>query len=330
MRSIISKGYLDASWLHSAMQAGGMSVWLWDLQTDEIIVDEMHDRLTGHAGTSGMVASSVFFDRIHPDDREEVRDRIEQAMKGNVTFQGEFRYLKEDGNYCWLGSKGDSVAVDGESFKHFAGVNWDITSIKEAEKQAEYVAREMAHRVKNIIAMINGISRMTAKSSANLDEYQEAFGQRLQALAGVNQLILGNETRRASLENLVEDTLHSVNNQNRITIRTSDFETNEKASQTLVLALNELATNAVKYGALQDPDGTVDLQIITDEDADLFELVWTENRERPIEPASEAKGFGSTVLLQLTKSTFQGEPSYEWRENGMTYRCQWQASLMSL
>lgn len=330
MHEVLSQNYLKFPWLLKALNAGGMGIWLWDLQSGDVHMDAVEQELLGISTNDNKISADRFFDSVHDEDREMVRNQVEVAMRDNVTFESEFRYLKPDGKVIWLGARGDSVAVDNQNYKHFAGVNWDITNIKEAEAQADYVAKEMAHRVKNIIAMISGISRMTAKSSDNLEDYQVAFNQRLSALAGVNQLILGNETRRASLENLVDDTLASLNSQNRISVEVSDFDINEKASQTLVLALNELATNAVKYGALAENDGNVDLQIVVDKKADTFTLKWSERRKKPITNPGTVKGFGSQVLLNLTKSTFKGDPVYVWHENGLDYSCVWPASLMSI
>lgn len=329
MNSIISQDYFDFSWLLQALSAGGMGIWLWDLMSDEVYFDEVQQELTGLHGNKGYVPFSTFFNSIHPEDRLMVQEKTQNAMKENTTFEAEFRFVRPDGKRIWLGARGDCVAVDGANYKHFAGVNWDITNMKEAEAQAEYVAKEMAHRIKNIIAMISGISRMTAKSSTDIDAYQTAFQQRLTALAGVNELILGNDAHRVSLEKLVQDTLLSVSSQSKISIETDNFDLNEKASQTLVLALNELATNALKYGALRDPDGTVDLSILVDAENDVFKLVWHEKRERPISKPTSVKGFGSQVLLHLTKATFKGDPNYDWHDNGLTYSCTWPASLMS-
>ncbi|WP_306259831.1 sensor histidine kinase [Pararhizobium sp. IMCC21322] len=319
----------SAPWLSQALEAAGLGVWFWDLATDELYIDVVQQSLTGLSSSNGLILADNFFSNIHKEDLLGMKEAVEQALRTNTTFRHEFRYCRDDGTTIWLGARGDAVSLSGTSHTHFAGVNWDISALKAAEFQAEMTAKEMAHRVKNLLALVSGIARMTAKNSADLDEFLPSFNTRLNAIAGVNQLILGVETRRATLANTVSDTLHSVDNSKQISMDVSEFELNPRAAQTLVLALNELATNAVKYGALAVPEGKVDLSIQVNPAADSFILRWDENRPEPLAEHGDKKGFGSQVLKSLTKATYNGQPEFLWRSNGMTYQCVWKASEMS-
>lgn len=320
----------SASWLHQALEAGGMGTWFWDIETNNLFFDETQQELTQMVTTDGVVKADEFFDRIHRDDVLRVREEVEQAMTTKQAFRSEFRLMRDDDTVIWLGARGDLVALDGNSYSHFAGVNWDISRLKEAEFQADMTAKEMAHRVKNLLGLVAGIARMTAKNSESIKEFLSSFNKRLSAIAGVNQLILGTDTHRDSLKNLVRDTLHSVSGSNQITVSVDDFELNSRGAQTLVLVLNELATNAVKYGALTSPNGKVDLSILVDRATERFTLRWAENKHDAIVQPSEKKGFGTQVLSSLTRATFNGEPSYQWKENGLVYECVWSAPQMSI
>ena len=99
-----------------------------------------------------------------------------------------------------------------------------------------------------------------------------------------------------------------------------EFALNATAAQTLTLVLNELMTNAVKYGALSDPDGSVRLGVTADED---FVLSWTETTPRGIARPEQTSGFGMRVLTGMTAATFGGEPNVEWRDDGMRFTCRW-------
>ena len=102
---------------------------------------------------------------------------------------------------------------------------------------------------------------------------------------------------------------------------------NNAAAQTLLLALNELATNAVKHGALGSPDGSVRVELAVDRGADTFSLEWVETAGRRIEPP-DATGFGTQVLTRVTRNTYSGNPTLEYRPEGVRFRCEWALEQM--
>jgi PAS domain S-box-containing protein len=329
LEALPEDGGFERYWLSLALQAGEMGVWHWNLKDDAVHFDATQVALTGLGTDGGKVVSDDFLGRIHPEDRIDVDHAIKTAILTASNYAAEFRYNHPDGRMIWLAGRGDIVRGEDGTALYLTGVNWDISEKKEAEERARMVTQEMAHRIKNLIAVISGISRMTAQSSKDLAEYQENFGNRLAALGSLNEFMIGDAERLPTVEHLVEDTLYGILSAERIDLHIDPFSVNEHAAQTLVLAMNELATNAVKYGALQDDDGHIRVSIKHDKQADSFTFEWHESRSRPIESRSDRRGFGSQVLLGLTRATAGGNPGYEWHENGLTYCCVWKASDMS-
>jgi len=321
---------LRNKWLELAREAGKMGAWFWDLRSDTLSLDRTQALLTGLETKDGIVTVEEFFQIIHPEDALAVREGVELSIADKKPFTDEFRILRADGEIVWLGARGDVVRDASGVVTHMTGVNWDISDVKRREEQSALTAREMAHRVKNVIALVHGIARMSARNHDTLESFLPAFLERTAAIATVNNLVLASENRTASLANIVDDTLHAVNSGGRVNVNVDDFVVNSAAAQTLVLVLNELATNAVKYGALEHDDGSIDLEILVDQKEDTFDLSWTESRVEPLRENKHVKGFGSQVLLSLTKATYTGEPKFEWRDNGMRYSCRWTASEMSV
>jgi len=321
---------LANQWLAEALEAGKMGAWFWDLASDAVFFDSTQVSLTGIGDSEGEYPAADFFSLIHPDDAGPVRAAVDVCISSQSPFVHEFRIIRPDGTLIWLGARGRVVCDDSGRVTHLTGLNWDVTDARKREEQARITALEMAHRVKNVIALVQGIARMSSRNHDSIETFLPAFIERTNAVATVNNLILSADGDRTSLANIVGDTLSSVNADGRIRVAVHDFEVNQAAAQTLVLVLNELATNAIKYGALEDPDGVIDLRISIDTESDGFLLEWEENRARAIGASEGYRGFGSQVLLSLTRSTYTGDPSFEWRESGVRYSCTWKASEMSI
>jgi two-component sensor histidine kinase len=122
--------------------------------------------------------------------------------------------------------------------------------------------RELAHRVKNTLALIMAMARQTGLSAADLAGFLDAFEGRLQALSAVHDLVSEAGWRSTSLADLAQTALapHDEPGGGRVTIDVEELPINPAAAQNLVLALHELATNAAKHGALSAPGGTVALE----------------------------------------------------------------------
>ncbi|WP_017932027.1 sensor histidine kinase [Robiginitomaculum antarcticum] len=317
----------EVAWLTSALQAAGVGVWVWNLDDNTIFADEKWRDLFAIEGEVIAVNAENAFAHVHPDDRFALQAAVDTAVRTEAPFLAEFRVMIGD-ETRWIESRGDIIAATTDYGLCLAGVNSDITPKKNMQKQLEYVASEMAHRMKNMMSLVGGILRMTARTSPTKEQLTKNLISRFEALSALNDIILSRDGRTPTVKHLTMATLHAPIASGKVNITLPDFTLNRMAAQTFILALNELATNAVKYGALKDDDGHIDLQVKADADSDHFEIIWTEHAANTIVPPDGHIGFGFQVLDKMTRSTFKGAPKFEWRETGLEYSCLWSLAAM--
>lgn len=172
----------------------------------------------------------------------------------------------------------------------------DITERKRQQEQQALLVREMRHRIKNTITTVQSIASQTLSGASAED--RNVYAARLEALAGAHDLLTVDDWRRANLRDLINRALQpfSATFGDRIAIYCADFPLNPQRAQTLALVLHELATNAVKYGALSNGTGLVNVAWKPSEtDSSTGRLTWEETGGPAVsEPIR--KGFGTRLI----------------------------------
>jgi two-component sensor histidine kinase len=184
------------------------------------------------------------------------------------------------------------------------------------------LAAELSHRVRNLLTVIQVVADRTADRAASIDQFLDAFRGRLQAINSAQGALIARDWRNASLSDLVHGALEPyLGEGSRIRLDLQDPPVGPELAFTLTLALHELATNAVKHGALSDPKGRVTLTARTEAGAAGEELclVWQEDGGPPTRPP-ETTGFGTTLLGRAMQYQHQGRSELLWRENGLLCR----------
>jgi PAS domain S-box-containing protein len=196
---------------------------------------------------------------IHPEDRERVVDSMTTAIRNDdVTWEGEFRYRKADGDYLDVLDRGSILRSSSGEALRFVGVMQDVTKRKAAADRQETLAREFAHRVNNTLAVVQGIFYQTKSYCSDLDTFAEKFTARILALAAANRVVAHNESG-ANLEKLATEQLAAFIGEKEVTIGGPEAMLHTELVQALALVLNELATNAMKYGSSSSPQGRASL-----------------------------------------------------------------------
>lgn len=196
----------------------------------------------------------------------------------------------------------------------FVGFLRDISErIAQAERQ-QRVLQESEHRVKNMLTVVAAIAQQTARVSPDMDSFTAAFSGRLDSLAKAHELLVGQVWRDVSLTALVERVLRADVAAGRA--RFGGPEVLLKPGQVLGLSmiLHELYTNALKYGALCNEEGTLSLDWSLR--AGEVELLWQENGV-PCEPDVPSSGFGHRMIAMSVKSDLKGTIEREWRPDGL-------------
>jgi PAS domain S-box-containing protein len=211
--------------------------------------------------------------------------------------------------YSALGTQSDGKRL-------FVCVAQDVTERKAREEQIQLLMREVNHRAKNMLSLVQAIARQTAAREP--ENFIGCFTERIQALAANQDLLIRNEWQGIDVEDLVRAQLAHFADLvgSRIAVRGPKVHLNAAAAQAIGLALHELATNAGKYGALSVDSGHVEVGWRAD--GDIFAMSWTERNGPPVSHP-ERRGFGSTVIESMAKRTVGGEVQLEYGPSGLMW-----------
>ncbi|MBR0656672.1 PAS domain S-box protein [Plastoroseomonas arctica] len=199
---------------------------------------------------------------------------------------------------------------------------YDLTDRNKHEGRVQLLMQELNHRAKNMLQLVDIVARRTAATRP--EDFVERFGQRIQSLAANQNLLVESQWRAVPFAELIRSQLAHFGDllDTRITVSGPAIDITAAPSQTLAMALHELATNAAKYGALSNDKGQV--AITWDVTADpgtgpRFTLDWVETGGPPVSSPTQA-GFGSTVLRQLVEMSFGGTATLEFAPDGFAWR----------
>jgi two-component sensor histidine kinase len=199
----------------------------------------------------------------------------------------------------------------------------DVTHGVLARRKQEELQRELVHRVKNSLAITNAIVSSTLRQSANLEEGRTAIAKRLTALNRAQDLMFSTEPAR--LRATVEAALQAhLDRPERVRLAGPDLDVSANQALGLSLAVYELATNALKYGALSNDGGTVEIAWQVSGDT-AFTFSWREDGGPPVEPP-EGTGFGSRLTGRVVPAYFSGTGETEFHPDGIRYRLTGQIS----
>jgi PAS domain S-box-containing protein len=299
-----------------ALAAGNMGSWEWDSATDRYLWDEGQYRIFGVDPADFVVAPESIRTRVHPDDWHNLQIGFEQMAKDGHAHQLEFRVLRPDGQVRWcVGSAAATVNDDGRVAR-VSGVTFDITDRKEAEERQTLLAREVDHRAKNALALVQSILRLTRAKT--LPAYVTSVEGRIKALSRAHAILSQSRWHGADLHGLVDEELapYRVGHAGRIKTSGPEVLLQPGSAQTLALALHELATNAAKYGALSSESGQLKLSW-TLMDGKLG-LDWSESGG-PITKPPSAEGFGTRIITASIERQLFGHVAFDWRPDGL--RC---------
>jgi two-component sensor histidine kinase len=231
------------------------------------------------------------------------------------TFEMEFRHVRPDDRRVVRVRMAGALTRDADGRPlAVTGVIEDITARQLEDDGRQRLMAELDHRVKNVLAAVQALALQTAKQTTSLDAFLANFGGRLKAMASANELLTAARWRGAAIDHLAAAELGALA-PGQTRWEGPELFLTPRAANALALALHELAANAVKYGALSIEAGRVDLRWTRLPDGG-FELIWTESGG-PRVPVPHRRGFGATLLEQVTGRELNGETSVEYRPSGL-------------
>jgi len=199
--------------------------------------------------------------------------------------------------------------------------NTDITERKRYEEHFQFIMRELSHRSKNLLAVIQSIARQIALRVETFPEFQSAFSARIDALVEIHNLLVAGAWRGVDLHDLIRTQLSPFVATDADQLETAGplVTLTPTAAEQIGLALHELATNAAKHGALSVRAGRVQVRWELDNngaDGGTLRLFWREYNGPPVTSPAR-KGFGHLVVTRAVPATLQGKALLEFQETGV-------------
>ena len=305
--------------LERALEVAGLGEFEWDIPAGLFVVSERMSAITGlPAGPMPASSTQAIEPFIHPEDLELFRARRDGQRQSGGIYEFEFRHIRpNDGRTVWVRVAGVMKRSPDGKGQSVTGIVEDITERKLEEAQRQTLMAELDHRVKNVLATVQSLAIQTGRRTTSLEAFLSNFSGRLKALSAANELLTAARWRGAAIDHLCAAELGALAPGQTNWAGPELFLT-PRAANALALGLHELAANAVKYGALAAETGRVDLRWTRCADGG-FELTWTESGGATV-AAPTRRGFGSTLLEQVTGRELNGGCSIDYRPSGVVVR----------
>jgi PAS domain S-box-containing protein len=269
----------------------------------------------------------------HPEDLAEDVSRVQALLEGRIeTFTMEKRYLRKTGEVLWANLTVSLVRQADKAPDYFVSVVEDITPRKLAETQQarhrdqlRLMINELNHRVKNTLATVQSMAAQTLRHERDPDRAYSTFEARLIGLSDVHDVLTRENWNGAALEEVASRALRpfATAATGQVEVRGEPVRLTPAAALTLALVFHELATNAVKYGALSTDAGHVSLTWRAGPTGDL-RLSWIERGGPAVSPPTR-KGFGTRLIQGAFRGELRGTVELDYGPEGLT--CEMQVQL---
>jgi two-component sensor histidine kinase len=262
----------------------------------------------------------------HHGERDKAAEAVAVAKEGVVAqFEGQAATAK--GNVRWWEvNVSPIIGKDGRPVR-LLSISRDVTARHLLERQRRLLFEEMHHRIKNTIATVQGIAQQTLRRASDLGTASHALGQRLVALGKAHDLLIRNEWISADMRQIVTDAVQAyVGDGARMSVSGDSIEISSRAALSLAMLLNELCTNAVKYGAWSSDRGTV--HISWNKEGDLFRFCWIE-RDVPSVIPPQKGNFGMLLIADALPAALGGQGLVSFGSDGLAFELEAPLSALS-
>ncbi len=286
------------------------------IKIDEVLADQIG------LDEEGDTDFRLFLQNVHSDDRELLRSAIRRAIRDEEPYDVSFRAIVAGRDTRWLRAMGLSYS-DVKGRKKVVGPTLDFTEVEQNE-QKDLLLNEMSHRIKNLFAVISSVVYLSPKQSDQVQHFADGIATRVEGLSRAYDLVRGDPDKSAIgfgelLERLIKP---YVTHEHTIKVEGEEFKVVGDAFNTLSLILHELVTNALKYGALSKPDGTLSLTWEKRDDG-FVDIAWSETVQGFVPPAERSTGFGTRIMsigVEQLRGSFRRTYSKNGADVAMTLR----------
>lgn len=317
--------HLDSGMAQRVLESAPTIIYVYDVKTGRSTFQNR--RFSELLGQPPAAPGEDWSHFIHPDDRLRFAEHCQnlKAIKPDETLFWEFRMRAANGQWRWFMSRDVLLSADAGGKPHLiVGNAMDITEQKSAEEHKEILFGEMRHRAKNLVSLVEAIGRLSRpRNRPDVDDFINAYMERLKAILRTGDIVLSSDARTADLRAVIETAVapfRSDDSPGRIVLEGPPIALSERTAGSLALAFHELATNAMKYGALSAPSGSIAVRwsLTDDGETQHFSLAWNESGGPSVVPP-KADGFGGKVIRHAVAHESNGRIALDYLPNGL--RC---------
>lgn len=266
-------------------------------------------------------------ERIHPDDQDRVWEEVQIALRKRQRFQIVYRLKSVSGDYRWVWEQGIGVYAPDGSVEAIEGFVADMTERKLSEESLarshallRLTLNEMDHRVRNNLAAIVALIDLTAKKHDSVSSFSESIKSRIQAMSTVHAALSRNRWAVTTLRDLIMAFMPEELDA-ELHLDGPDVHVPPRQSAAVGMIMHELFANSLKYGALRDPSGRLEVQWQlkgATEDA-MLELLWRETCTTELDPPM-AEGLGTKLIQGVVRSELRGRAALQYTPRGAEHR----------
>jgi len=258
----------------------------------------------------------------HPDGRPARPHEYPVAralLTGEATDPEEYLYRRGDGVMIWVRLAAAPIRNDEGQVVASVVAVVDMDQEKKAEQHQELLINELNHRVKNTLATVQSIASQTLRNTSTMEEARSALESRLFAMSRAHDVLTRENWESASLRDVVTEAMapYRHEREQRMHVQGPATRVHPRMALALAMALQELATNAVKYGALSNATGTVSIRWrVAGKDAPRLHLTWSEKGGPPVQ-APRRRGFGTRLIERSLAQDLNGQAEISFSTEGV-------------
>ncbi|WP_055047292.1 HWE histidine kinase domain-containing protein [Devosia sp. A16] len=302
--------------LRFTLQAGRLGAWTLDLPNGRLVASAQCKMIFGRPAADTFTLADIEASLV-AKDRVTWREALEAAMQGEGYLEADLRIMTPDDEERWIEIRSQTRFDADSKPMTLAGVVLDITERRAAEAQRDLLTRELSHRVKNTLATVQSIVSQSLRDGGVPPTVATTIADRLQALATAHDVLTQQGWTSADIGEVVSATLAPFNSQvKRIAFGGPRVRLSARATTAIALALHELSTNAIKYGALANTTGRI--RVNWELEDEHLVLSWTES-DGPAVVKPSRRGFGTRLIDTALAGTTFGTVDMDFRPTGLRF-----------
>jgi PAS domain S-box-containing protein len=304
--------------LQEALSAGAVMAFDWDVRTGLSQRSANAAQILGFDAQQTPMATE-FLTRVHPDDHAQYEAQVSGARPDNPSYTVTFRFVRPDGREMWLEEIAKAEFDAAGRLVRVKGLTLDISERKRAEKHQSQLIAELDHRVKNVLARVAVVAMYTRQGCNSMDDFVEALDGRIQSMADAHTLLSRSRWQGVSLTDLVQHQLAPYATDGNTAIDGPEITLTAQATEAVAMVLQELVTNAAKYGSLSTRDGRVSVSWGNQPNGNAtasLTIVWREFGGPTIANPTQS-GYGTSLIRDLIPHELGGSVDLVFASDGV-------------